>query len=95
MRILIFGQKDMLSFSKVMHLAHCITFAIGGQNVFVGNIIDVHLFYDFSKIHQKMCLKYYSNLVKYLLLSYLEYPQYLPPRCLSARVVAQKIVRPT
>jgi hypothetical protein len=47
----------MQSFSKVMHLAHCITFATGGQNAFVGNIIDVHLFfYDFSKIQQKKCL---------------------------------------
>jgi hypothetical protein len=40
-----------------MHLAYCISFTTGGQNVLVGNIIDVHLvFYDFSKIQQKMCL---------------------------------------
>jgi hypothetical protein len=50
----ILGQKDMQSFFKVMHLAHCITFAISGPNVLVGNIIYVHL--DFSKIQQKMCL---------------------------------------
>jgi hypothetical protein len=44
-------------FSKVMHLAHCISFATSGQIVLVGNIIDVHLvFYGFSKIQQKMCL---------------------------------------
>ncbi len=36
-------QKDMEFFSKVMHLAHCISFATSGQNVLVGNIIDVHL----------------------------------------------------
>ncbi len=52
-------------------------------------------FMIFQKFNKKNAWYNYSNLVNYLLLSYLEYPQYLPPRCLSARVVAQKIVRPT
>jgi hypothetical protein len=39
----------MQSFLKVIHLAHCISFAIGGQNVLIGNIFDVRLFLRFFK----------------------------------------------
>jgi hypothetical protein len=53
---LFFGQKDMLSFSKIMHVVHCITFATSGQNVLVGNIIDVHLFFMIFQKFNKECV---------------------------------------
>jgi hypothetical protein len=57
MKNIFLGKRTCSFFSKVMHLTHCISFTTNGQNFLVSNIIDVHLvFYDFSKIQQKMCL---------------------------------------